>query len=193
MKKSLIFSGVVAISLTCVLGTYHATSYSAETQKNAVPAKSLEETKSDSAQQPLFQTVDIAEVKDEEIKIPLNLEKRNLAFITGEARGVSSEPLAEGGYRISMFYPTNAENGELLVAQSINQYGSVNKLVNEMDTWYPAEVGGYKKVNLAGITGVLNENDMNINTLHLITNNNIYTLAGEKTDLLLEVADELMK
>lgn len=197
MKKSLLFSTVGAISLTAALGTYHANSYSAETQQNTEPASSLKETSpltnAELNHQPLFQTVNIAEVNDEEIKIPLNLEKRNIAFITGEARGVSAEPLSEGGYRVTMFYPTNAENGELLVAQSINQYGRVDKLVKEMGTWYPAELGGYQKLNLAGFTGILNENDMNTNTLHLITDSNIYTLSGEKTNLLLEVADELVR
>lgn len=183
------FSSVAAGFATLIGSSYYSPALAINLSQLPIIGSFFE----DSNKQPLFQTVNIVEVKDEEIKIPLNLEKRNIAFITGEARGVSAEPLAEGGYRISMFYPTNAENGELLVAQSINQYGNVDKLVNEMDTWYPAELGGYKKLNLAGITGVLNENDMSINTLHLITDSNIYTLSGEKTNLLLEVADEVVK
>lgn len=54
-----------------------------------------------------------------------------------------------------------------------------------IETWYPEELGGYQTI--------LNENEEDANTLHIITDNEIVTMAGQKTEILLDVAEEIIK
>lgn len=136
--------------------------------------------------------VEFSSVVKSEIKMPLNLEEKNIDHIVGEARGVNTQK-RPGGYLIETWYPTDTENGDLLVAQSVNEYGVAQALVEAVKTWYPEELGGFKELNLGGYQAILNENEEDANALHLITDKNIFTVAGQKTELLLEVAEEIIK
>lgn len=139
-----------------------------------------------------FASVPFDSVEKAEVKMPLNLEEKNINHIAGEARGVNTEK-RPGGYLIETWYPTDTENGDLLVAQSVNEYGEVQSLVEVVKTWYPENLGGFKELRLGGYSAILNENEENANTLHLITDNEIFTIAGQKTVMLLEVAEVLIK
>ncbi|MBO0589612.1 MULTISPECIES: hypothetical protein [unclassified Sporosarcina] len=157
-----------------------------------------EEVKVPNVEVPMVVTLeDLAPVKfnsvdESEVKMPLNLEEKNIDHIVGEARGVNAEK-RPGGYLIETWYPTDTENGDLLVAQSINEYGVAQSLVEDVKTWYPEELGGFKELNLGGYQAILNENEEDANTLHIITDNEIFTIAGQKTEILLDVAEEMIK
>jgi len=136
--------------------------------------------------------VEFSSVEESEIKMPLNLEEKNIDHIVAEARGVNTEK-RPGGYLIETWYPTDTENGDLLVAQSVNEYGVAQSLIEAVKTWYPEELGGFKELNLSGYQAILNENEEDANTLHIITDNEIFTMAGQKTEILLDVAEEIIK
>lgn len=154
-------------------------------QKNGKPTTPLE-SKEDIA------PVKLETVPSEDIQISLHLEKKGISHITGEAKSIITEK-RPGGYLIETWYPTNTENGDLLVTQSVNIYGNVKDFVELTKTWYPQDRGGSQKLDLSGYTAILYENEVNANTLHIITNEHVYTAAGQKTDFLLEVGKEIVK
>ena len=136
--------------------------------------------------------IEFSSVEESEIKMPLNLEEKNIDHIVGGARGVNTEK-RPGGYLVETWYPTDTENGDLLVAQSVNEYGEAQSFVEVVKTWYPEHLGGFKELRLGGYQAILNENEENANTLHIITDNEIFTIAGQKTEMLLDVAEVIIE
>ncbi|MFC5588158.1 hypothetical protein ACFPRA_04645 [Sporosarcina soli] len=165
---------------------------------NAILGTSAEEHRAEEVEVPMVVTkedlarVEFSSVEESAIKIPLNLDEKNIDHIVAEARGVNTEK-RPGGYLIETWYPTDTKNGDLLVAQSVNEYGVAQSLIKVVKTWYPEELGGFKELNLGGYQAILNENEEDANTLHIITDNEIFTMAGQKTEFLLEVAEEIIK
>jgi len=188
MKRKIIYSTALAFGII-------STSFFAG---NAILGTSAEENTLEKVEVPMVVTqedlspVTFSSVEKSEIKMPLNLEEKNIDHIAGEARGINTEK-RPGGHLIETWYPTDTENGDLLVAQSVNEYGVAQSLVEVVKNWYPEKLGGFKELHLDGYQVVLNENEEDANTLHIITDNQIFTIAGQKTDILLDVAEEIIK
>jgi len=134
--------------------------------------------------------IPMEKVDKSKVKIT-NFESKKVNHIVGKP--VVNAEKRPGGYAITAYYPTDIGKGELVVFQSVNEYGDVDLLVEEAKTWYPVEKGGYNEISIDGLQAIVHENEINYNTLHIFTENEIFTLAGQNTEYLLEVAQTLVK
>lgn len=182
-NKFLLTLGAIALVSAGSFGINYSNSYAEEKSDKEIQQEVVAETRA-------VPDVAVSNIEKSKVNIPLDLEKKQIEHIKGKAFGVRAEK-REGGYMIESWYPTDTENGDLLVAQSVNEKDSVQGMLDEMPNWYPEELGGYKVFKIAGIQAVLNENAENANTLHLITDTEIYTVAFQKTGMLMKVATEI--
>ncbi len=126
--------------------------------------------------------MELEEVKDD-VNIPLNIDE-DIDYILGNPLIDIEE--REGGFAIVSWYDT-IEGESTMVSQSINEYGKVNSLMDEIENvWYKNKK--VKKLNIAGHEAIVEQTEHENDTLHIVTNDNVYTVAGIKEAELIEIS-----
>lgn len=116
----------------------------------------------------------------DEIYIPLNLQESVSEFKGEPQLKIENRP---GGKLFVALYPTLG--GDILVSQGVNSHQNVGDMLNEVKSWYPPE--NIKELDVSGNQAILDESE---STIHIITKDHIYTVAGSKDGtFLLKVAN----
>ncbi|MGY3716116.1 peptidoglycan-binding protein [Sutcliffiella cohnii] len=130
----------------------------------------------------LDKKMELEEVKDD-VNIPLNIDE-DIDYILGNPLIDVEE--REDGFAIVSWYDTK-EGESIMVSQSINEYGKVSSLMDEIENvWYKNKK--VKKLNIAGHEAIVEQTEHGNDTLHIVTNDNVYTVAGIKEAELIEIS-----
>jgi len=125
-------------------------------------------------------------VKDE-VHIPLNLNEKT-DFLKEKPDIVVAEE-REGGHAFITWYNTN--ESQIMTSQSVNHYKDVVLMFDEIkNLWY--KNSKTKELKIKGLNAIIEITEHGHDSLHIVTKDHIYTIAGEKENKLLKIANQIV-
>ncbi|MFT4415807.1 peptidoglycan-binding domain-containing protein [Fredinandcohnia humi] len=130
--------------------------------------------------------VSLSEINKNDIHIPLHLNEKVNSLKGKPDVAVQKR---DGGHAIITWYNIDEES-PIMTSQSVNHLNDVDALLNEIkNVWY--RDSETKELKTKGHSAILEITEHGHDSLHVITSDHIYTIAGAHEDILFEIAKQI--